>query len=255
MSISSVVKPRIEAEIPVAFLQKTAETLRWLAGSKIIDAFNEYTERWGVSLPHQKYPLGFSKRQVVYENLKAFSPTQQFFIIEELCEHPSFAAGAPSKTARANLKLELYSKYGHLRPEAEAKELDLPLVEKTRHWLERYSASLKLFNQAKLKYDHGIFERNVLDDLRLALELLLKQILNNNKSLENQLPNIGSYLKVHGASPQIGNMFQRLLDCYINYQNDYVKHTDKLKEEEIEFVFEVTSSFMKHIVRISRQKN
>jgi len=50
----------------------------------------------------------------------------------------------------------------------------------------------------------------------------------------------------------VGNMFQRLLDCYTHYQNDYVKHTDKLKEEEIELMFEITASFMKHIIRVSR---
>ena len=226
--------------------------MRWLAGSNIIDAFNEYAERWNVSVPHQEYPLGFmSKREVIYANLRAFLPSHQFLIIEELCAHPSFAGGAPSKAARANLKLELYSKYGHLRPEAETKELDLPLIEETRHWLEGYPSSLKLFNQARLKYDHGTFERNVLDDLRLSLELLLKQILNNNKPLEKQLPDVGSYLKTRGVSPQISNMFQKLLGCYVGYQNDYVKHTDKLKEEEIEFVFEITASFMKHVIRIS----
>lgn len=242
----------MEIEISTAFLQKAAETLKWLAGSKIVDAFNEYAERWDINMPYQEYPLGFtSKREVIYENLKAFLPSQQFLIVEELCGHSSFAGGAPSKAARANLKLELYAKYGDLRPETDAKELDLPLVEETRHWLEGYSASLRLFNQAKLKYDHGTFERNVLDDLRLALELLLKQVLGNSKPLEKQLPDVGSHLKAHGASPQIGNMFQRLLDCYTKYQNDYVKHTDKVKEEEIEFVFEITASFMKYIVRIS----
>lgn len=242
----------MQAEIPTTFLQKAAESLRWLAGSKVVDAFNEYAERWNVSVPYQEYPLGFtSKREVIYENLRAFLPSQQFRIIEELCEHPSFASGGPSKAARTRLKLELYSKYGHLRPETETKELDLPLIEETRHWLEQYPDSLKLFNQAKLKYDHATFERNVLDDLRLALELLLKQVLSNNKPLEKQLPDVGVHLKARGASPQIGNMFQKLLDCYTKYQNDYVKHTDKVKEEEIEFVFEITASFMKYVARIS----
>ncbi|MBI4262104.1 hypothetical protein HY624_01100 [Candidatus Uhrbacteria bacterium] len=247
----------METEISVTFLQKVAQVLgdtnSGLTGSKIVDAFNDYAERWNVGVPHPEYP-GWevkSKRQAIYESLRAFSPQQQFLIIEELCVHPSFSGAAPSKAARANLKLGLYSKYAHFRPEAETKELDLPLIEETRHWLEKYSAPLKLFNQAKLKYDHGTFERNVLDDLRLALELLLKQVLNNNKPLEKQLPDMGSYLKAHGASPQIGNMFQKMLDCYTNYQNDYVKHTDKLKEEEVEFVFEITASFMKHIIRIS----
>lgn len=245
----------MKTEIPVAFLQKSAEALRWLSGSKIIDAFNEYAERWDRGIPYQEYPLGFiSKREAVYGNLRAFSASQQFLIIDELCTHPSFPGGSPSREARAKLRLELYSKYGHLRPEADTKELDLPLIEETKHWLDGYPASLKLFNQAKLKYDHGNFERNVLDDLRLALELLLKQVFHNKKSLEKQLPDLGSYLKTRGASSQIAQMLRGLLDCYTKYQNDYVKHTDKLKEEEIELVFEITASLIKHIIRISTRE-
>ena len=32
--------------------------------------------------------------------------------------------------------------------------------------------------------------------------------------------------------------------------NTYVKHDDAVIEEEIEFVLEITSSFMKHLVRL-----
>jgi len=242
--------------IPVTFLQKAAQILgdtnSALTGSKIVDAINIYGEQWGVKVPHPEYPFeASSKRQALYESLKAFAPTQQFQIIEELCEHASFAPGAPSKPARMNLKLELFSKYEQFRPQGESKVLDLPLVEETRHWLHDYPTSLQLYNQAKLKYDHGTFQRNVLDDLRLALELLLKAVLGNSKSLENQLPGIGAHLKDRGASPQIANMFHKLLEYYAKYQNDYVKHDDAIKEEEVEFVFEITSSFMKHIVRLS----
>lgn len=104
-------------EIPSTFLQRAAETLHWLSGSKIIDAFLDYGEKWNVSPPYTEYPLGgfTTKRQVIYENLKVFSSPQQFYIIEELCNHPSFSPGAPSKDARTLLKQELYSKYGQFR--------------------------------------------------------------------------------------------------------------------------------------------
>ena len=46
-------------------------------------------------------------------------------------------------------------------------------------------------------------------------------------------------------------MFLKLIDYYCKYQNFYVKHDDAVIEEEIEFIFEITSSFMKHIVRMS----
>ncbi len=46
-------------------------------------------------------------------------------------------------------------------------------------------------------------------------------------------------------------MFVRLVDYYGKYQNSYVKHDDAVIEAEIEFIFEITSSFMKHIVKLN----
>jgi len=44
-------------------------------------------------------------------------------------------------------------------------------------------------------------------------------------------------------------MFQKLIEYFTKYQNSYVKHDDKFIQEEIEFIFETTSSFMKHFIR------
>jgi hypothetical protein len=92
---------------------------------------------------------------------------------------------------------------------------------------------------------------NLLDDLRLALELLLKALLGNDKSIENQIPFLGEFIKKRGGSPELANMFVKLVDYYTKYQNTYVKHDDGVIDEEVEFVFELTSSFMKHLVRLS----
>jgi hypothetical protein len=89
-----------------------------------------------------------------------------------------------------------------------------------------------------------------LDDLRLALEILLKAIFDNGRSLENQLPALGQFIKLRGGSPQLSNMFSKLVEYYSNYQNTYVKHADAVIEQEIEFVLEITSSFMKHLIRM-----
>jgi hypothetical protein len=112
---------------------------------------------------------------------------------------------------------------------------------------------LTIYNGAIGKYRSGLFQRNVLDDLRLALETLLKTILENERSLENQLPGLGLFIKARGGSPEFGNMFAKLVEYYCPYQNTYVKHADAVIEQEIEFVLEITSSFMKHIIRMHAQ--
>jgi hypothetical protein len=246
----------LEAEIPITFLSKAsdllADTNSGLSGPQIVRAINAYADQWIVRPPHPSYPFeAGNKRTALLDSLKAFSPEQQFQIIEELCEHHCFPVGSPSRNERKKLKVELYTRFGELRANKEVRELDIPLIDETRHWLHEYPKALALLEQAKLKYDAKVFQRSLIDDLRLGLELLLKTVLGNAKSLENQIPLIGAKLKERSVSPQFTNMFHKLLDYYCRYQNDYVKHDDNLPEEEVEFIFELTASFMKHIARVA----
>ncbi len=87
---------------------------------------------------------------------------------------------------------------------------------------------------------------------RLSLELLLRSLLGNAKSLENQIPAIGTFVRDRGGSPELANMFQKLVDYFSKYENTYVKHDDAVIVAEVEFVFELTSSFMKHFIRLSK---
>ena len=102
-------------------------------------------------------------------------------------------------------------------------------------------------------HSKALYERNLLDNLRLSLELLLCDLIKNTKSLENQVQPLGLYLKARGGSPQLTNMFVKLIDYYCSYQNTYEKHDDAVIEEEVEFIFELTASFMKHFVRLSNR--
>lgn len=93
--------------------------------------------------------------------------------------------------------------------------------------------------------------RNLLDDLRLALEKLVQQIVGNSKSLENQLSAVGQFVKDRVGSPELSNMFVKLVDYYCKYQNNYVKYDDAVIEEEVEFIVEITSAFLKYFVRLA----
>ena len=46
-------------------------------------------------------------------------------------------------------------------------------------------------------------------------------------------------------------MFVKLVEYFTKYQNRYVKHNDGVIEDEVEFMIEITSSFMKHAVRLA----
>jgi hypothetical protein len=209
-----------------------------------------------VDIPHSIYPFvkqGISKRTALAENIAAFPPPWRYKIIRELCDHKSVQE---KNAAAANkLKVQLFTRYGHLSAEANPNELNHALVEETKHWLSAFPKVLQVYIQAELKLSQGMFDRNVLDDLRLALEILLHELLDNHKSLENQLQPLGLFVKERDGSPELANMFVKLIEYYAKYQNTYVKHDTAVVEQEVDFIFEITSCFIRHLVRIFGRKS
>jgi len=239
--------------IPSTFINFSADTLgstaQGLSGSKIAEFCSAFAIDFNVTIPYSEYPFPTdlpNKRTALRENLKAFTPEQQFKVIKELCELDQFKENNDIK----DLKIKLITRYGQLSSGAGTNEVNEALIEETKHWLQTYPDSLKLYQEALSKFDNQVFQRNLLDDLRLSLELLLKAIIGNNKSLENQLGEIGAFIQSKNGSKELNNMFVKLIDYYSKYNNTYVKHDDAVIENEIEIIFEMTSSFMKFLSRL-----
>lgn len=237
--------------IPAIFINYSADILgdtnSGLSGSKIEEYTSDYAIDFNVDIPHSNYPFQDlpNKRTALKENLRAFNPEQQFKIIKELCELDIFKENKNVK----DLKIKLVTRYGELSTVTDS-DINETLIEETIHWLADYKDSLKLYKEALQKFQNKIFERNLLDDLRLSLELLLKSVLENDKSLENQLGEIGAFIQKTKGSKELTNMFVKLIDYFSKYQNSYVKHNDAVIESEIEFIYEMTSSFMKLLIRM-----
>lgn len=254
-----VIEHAIEAKaapvtkIPATFIRYASDILAatgsGLSGSEIVSVTASYAVEYDREIPHPTYPFQSpNKRTALYENLMAFQPEEQFRVIRELSEHNSISKNKNSQLSE--LKIRLATRYGHLSGVG-ASQINETLLEETRHWLQDHPSSLSLYNEALAKYENRVFSRNLLDDLRLALEKLLQSIFKNQKSLENQIANVGVHIKQQGASPELTNMLVKLIDYYAKYHNSYVKHDDAVIEEEIDFIFEITSSFMKHLVKLS----
>lgn len=222
------------------------ETQNGLSGSKIAEYSTAYAIKFNVEIPYSTYPLPKTlpnKRTALIKNLMVFNQKQRFFIIKELCDLPYFEDNEEVKA----LKTKLLSKYGKLYTDILISEIEL--VQETIHWLSQYPRSLKVYNEALVKYHNRIYERNVLDDMRLAFELLLKELLENGKSLENQIAEIGQLLKGSNVSKELRNMFNSLINYYKDYQNTYIKHDDNVNVNEIEYMIELTSLMMKFLIR------
>ena len=181
----------------------------------------------------------------------AFDHKQRCEIIYELCSHPTLLQRSPDGVN--SLKRDLISRYGNIIGKVLSPELETVLIERTKHFLGPHPESLKLFQSALEKHSKGLYSRNLLDDLRLSLEVLLRDLIGNSKSLENQKAPLGQFLKSRGGSPELNNMFVKMIDCYCDYQNAYIKHDNGVIEEEVDFIFELTASFMKHFVRLSER--
>lgn len=221
-----------------------ADTSTGLSGSKIVACCQSYAIDFNRDIPHSVYPFDApNKRTALKENLRAFTAQEQFRIIKELCELPALCDQEKVK----ELKLRLFSRYVNFAAE---KITETELIQKTKHWLSNYPKALKQYESALSKYEGGIFERNTLDDMRLAFELLVKELLNSEKSLENQLSGIGLKLKEAGTSVELRNMVQQVIKYYTDFQNNHVKHNDAVNDKEIEYIIELTSVVMKFLIKI-----
>jgi hypothetical protein len=131
---------------------------------------------------------------------------------------------------------------------AGAKLLDRKLVDDNLDWLSQYQRSYEAYKTALLKVGEKGEERGVVDYLRLSLELLLKDILHNKKSLENQKNELGNYLKFKNVSVELSNLFWTVLDYYSKYQNDKAKHGNIVPADEVEFILYLTGILMRFLL-------
>jgi hypothetical protein len=245
-------------KITMAFLQHSAKVLTTsteeggggLSGGKVVELTSAYAYDFGVDVKYARYPNDApNKRSMLLDNLAAFQPQQQYQIVRELCDRVDPVGKLPEII---KLKTKLFVEFAEFADQDQLTDMHRTLLVETRHWLADHPESQKLFNEALQKHDQGVFRRNTLDDLRLALELLLRSLFGNAKSLENQISAIGKFVGDRSGSPELANMFQKLVDYFSKYENTYVKHDDAVIVAEVEFVFELTSSFMKHFIRLAK---
>jgi hypothetical protein len=137
---------------------------------------------------------------------------------------------------------------------AGAKLLDEKAVDETLSWLTDYPKIAKYFEEALHIYLSGDEKkyRNLLDNLRLALEQVVRIVLKNKKSLENQEPLLVRWLDEHGVHQQVTNMYRDLLIRFAQYQNDAVKHGEGWSLAEVEFMIYLTGIFIRLLLQLNK---
>lgn len=246
-----------EKKITIAFISEAAnvlgDTVLGLSASEICKNLVPYATKYSRDIPYTTSPLKEkdgtpvpNKRTALRLNLQCFSDEELYIVIRDLCSLEKFRDNEQVR----KLKTTLFRDYSALAPVCEIEE---EFIEETSHWLENYSDAFQNYNEAYRKYksqDEKLY-RNTLDDARLALELLLKAILDNDKSLENQQGELGKFIVKKGGTKDFSNIFYQLLNHYSNYQNNRIKHNENIAEAEITFIFELTTVFMRQLVRLN----
>jgi hypothetical protein len=222
------------------------------SGKKIVSIFSRfsidfdkpgipYATVWGIA----------SKQDIIAANLSHFSDEEKYEIIKYLSDNSTIKQHGYGSASSESEELQnrLDNKYNYL--DKEEPILDFEVIESTKHWLSNYPKSLENYENAIKQYTEKKYTRNILDNIRLSLELLVKAIFANDRSLEHQdfSKLFLRGLKEDGVSQEVRNMIHKLIDYLSKYQNTYVKHDDNIDKSEVEVVIELTSTIMKFLVR------
>lgn len=112
----------------------------------------------------------------------------------------------------------------------------LPQCAETKTKISQYDNVKRLYDKAIDGINAGIDKRHALDDLRLALEIYLKELLQNDKSLEKQIGEIGPFLGAHNVSTEIIGNVKESIKAITHYFNQHEKHNDNVKTNEIDYI-------------------
>lgn len=224
-----------------------ADTEKGLSGSEIVKYSSKFAFEFNVNIPVDYYPWRDfgkdvpNKRTGLQWNLEAFNGKQQFYIIDFLCDLPQFDNNEEVK----ELKVKLYERYSVF---SSKKLSDEELINTTTVKVDKYSKSKSIYDKAIHLFKTKGDSRNILDNMRLSLELLLKIILNNEKSIENQMNELGTFLKNNNISKETRNIYMKVLNYYLDYQNSNVKHNYSINEIEVEYIIYQTSILMNLLI-------
>ena len=134
-----------------------------------------------------------------------------------------------------------------------AEVLDPALIEDVLNWLSDYPDVNKHYTEALRLYlvnDPNVY-RNLLDNLRLSLELFLKALLQNDVRLEEQAKPLRDWLIEREVQENLRMMFTETLGRgrFTDLMNTAVKHGDRpWHQAEVEFLIYQTGVFIRFLI-------
>ena len=68
--------------------------------------------------------------------------------------------------------------------------------------------------------------------------------------MENLKSEYGTYMTSKGVPAELKNNFEKLLESYTNYMNNYAKHHDKVSQNVLEYIMYQTANLMRLVIML-----
>jgi hypothetical protein len=135
-----------------------------------------------------------------------------------------------------------------------ANELDEPLVTQPLIWLNDYPLTKKAWIKALKDYSEAteLTASETADNFRKALERFFQEFFESDKSLENLKSEYGTFLSSKGVPTELKNNFEKLLESYTKYNNNYAKHHDKTSKSVLEYIMYQTGNLMRLLITLKQ---
>lgn len=137
-----------------------------------------------------------------------------------------------------------------------AKELDDKLVTKPLQWLTEYPKARTAWIKALKAYADAT-DKNAsdsADSFRKALEQFFREFFGGKKSLEKYQSEYGNFIKAHGIPPELSNFFEKVLNQYTIYINNYAKHYDGTSKIALEYIMYQTGSLIRFLITLKQEE-
>lgn len=206
--------------------------------------FNEIAENSGKAIPHPELVSQYKERNF-YTNLDVFTEQEKFEILYRLSQ---VGVVGNINLQRKDFGERLHREYSHWKKDGRF-EVFHETVEKTKHFLGQYPKALDRYNLASEQFYQEIDPQTVVNCLWHALEELMREIQGRDWQWDKSRKELE--IKFKGKmNPQFVGIFFHVLDSYALYQNESARHRNNIDLAEVELVFEMSSVFLRQIVKL-----
>ena len=159
-------------------------------------------------------------------------------------------------TPEADLRLAWNGTAATIVP-AGARLLDRDLVDEVLGWLEDFPTARGHYKNSLTHLASGDPSRlrNGVDELRRAVEALLRKLLGQRKGLQKLSDKrvLGPWLKDRGVEVEVRKLVDDVLRRFRDYQNEHAKHGDNVDELHAETMLYLTGVVMRTLMRAQEQ--